>query len=78
MERPVPSELVSSGAKAPACPVCYRSRAEAEGVAALSIASPGPPDTVPARKGRVLHNLFASCRAAITVVRKMHVFPNQR
>jgi tRNA pseudouridine55 synthase len=72
------SEPVSGGAKAPACPVCYRSRAEAEGVATLDHASPGPPGTVPRRNPGVLHNVFASCRAAISVVRKMHVFPNQR
>jgi hypothetical protein len=47
MERPVPSELVSSGAKAPACPVCYRSRAEAEGVATLSTLPPGHPTPSP-------------------------------
>jgi hypothetical protein len=59
------SEPVSSGAKAPACPVCYRSRAEAEGVATLAIVSPGPPGTVPRRNPGVLHNSGACGRAAI-------------
>jgi tRNA pseudouridine55 synthase len=35
-----PSEPVSGGAKAPACPVCYRSRAEVEGVATLNLRFP--------------------------------------
>jgi hypothetical protein len=38
---------VSGGAKAPACPVCYRSRAEAEGVATLDTLPPGHPAPSP-------------------------------